>query len=364
MAQEQEAPKTLDNLDNNPQNNWEWDAELQKVEKRYQIISSLIFKYWVLALTLITTITIFFVELQKRKTLSFDNNYEAKKIFLIWQFNKEQDQIQEYEQDPNLKIIIKQWSLIISEDILHSYNNLITYKGFILPRGTFLYEHNEIQNIEYFNDQNYDITELERIINDTIFTDYYEIWSRETNDITLLPLENNNIEDTFFISCTNQHKLFNWVCNYYINKFLDWFFVYKISDDFAWFKKTRKNITARKRYKEKSCTSLNNYFIFSQTAPTELEWLIDQCWDKYSNNFYMIQSFIEIQNELENKYIKSSRDMSKYLRINKAKAHLLRKGYREAEINRYFDYTIIGEGSSRRRKMSFKEIKETIEKEA
>ena len=56
--------------------------------------------------------------------------------------------------------------------------------------------------------------------------------------------------------------------------------------------------------------------------------------------------------------------MSKDLRINKAKAHLLRKGYREAEINRYFDYSIIGEGSSRRRKMSFKEIKETIEKEA
>ena len=84
----------------------------------------------------------------------------------------------------------------------------------------------------------------------------------------------------------------------------------------------------------------------------------------YKDFYYPEESLKDNILILENKYIKSSRDMSKDLRINKAKAHLLRKGYREAEINRYFDYSIIGEGSSIRRKMSFKEIKETIEKEA
>lgn len=317
MTQEQDAPKTLDDLENNPQNNWEWDAELQKVEKRYQLISSLIFKYWILALTIITTITIFFIELQKRKTLSFDNEYEAKKIFLIWQFNKEQEQIQKYEQNPNLKIIVKQWSLTVSEDIIHSYNNLITYKGFTMPRWTFLYEPNEIQNIEYFNDQNYDIAELEKIINNTIFTDYNEIWSKETNDITLLPLENNSIEDTFFISCANQHKLFNWVCNNYINKFLNWFFVYDIDNDFPWMNKTLKNIMWRKKYKENACIWLNNFIKYSQSTPAEIEWLFSICWKDYSETFDLIQTFIDTKKDLENRYINPN--LSKYREINEYK---------------------------------------------
>lgn len=316
MTQEEQTQETLDELKNESKTSWEWDDELQKVEKKYQIISSLIFKYWILALTLIVTITIFVVELQKRKTLSFDNEYEASMINLVWNYNKEQKNINEYEKDTNIKIIIKQWPLDISENIIHSYNNLINYKWFTLPRGVFLYEPEEIYSIEYFKDSNYDISELKKMLNNTIFINYDEIQKNE-NKRNLLPLKNQSIEDTFYVYCANQHKLFNWVCNNYINQFLDWFFVYKISDDFAWFKKTRKNIITRKKYKEKGCLSLNNYFIFSHTAPNELEWLIELCWDSYSKNFYLIQSFIEIENELENKYI--TPNVSRYKDLNEYK---------------------------------------------
>lgn len=316
MTQEEQTQETINNIENTSQKDWEWNDELQKVEKKYQIISSLIFKYWILALTLIVTITIFVVELQKRKTLSFDNEYEASMINLVWNYNKEQKNINEYEKDTNIKIIIKQGPLDISENIIHSYNNLINYKWFTLPRGIFLYEPEEIYSIEYFKDSNYDISELKKMLNNTIFINYDEIKKNE-NKKNLLPLKNQSIEDTFYVYCANQHKLFNWVCNNYINKFLDWFFVYKISDDFAWFKKTRKNIITRKKYKEKGCLSLNNYFIFSHTAPNELEWLIELCWDSYSKNFYLIQSFIEIENELENKYI--TPNVSRYKDLNEYK---------------------------------------------
>ena len=95
MTQEEKSQTTLNDLEKNSQINWEWNNELQKVEKRYQIISSIIFKYWILVLTIIAAITIFFVELQKRKTLSFDNEYEAEKILLLWFFTKNQANLKE-----------------------------------------------------------------------------------------------------------------------------------------------------------------------------------------------------------------------------------------------------------------------------
>ena len=317
---EQETPITLNPInpqdDENNQENWKWDNELQKVEKKYQIISSVIFKYWILILTIITTITIFFVELQKRKTLSFDNEYEARKIALVWQYENEKEQNNKYNQQFNVQLLVKQWFINVSEELIQSFNNLINYKWYTLPRWTFLYKPDEIKDIEYFKDSNYDIAELEKMLNNTIFINFDDIQKNEES-INLLPLKNKSIEDTFYISCANQHKIFNWVCNNYINKFLKWFFVYNITDDIEWFKKTRKNIISKKRYKEDACISLNNYFMYTHTTPNELEWLILLCWDKYSKNFYLIQSFIEIQNELENKYIKPN--TSRYQEINEYK---------------------------------------------
>ena len=108
MTQE-EAPTTLESIEKDIQKKWEqeeWDNELKKVEKRYQAISYVIFKYWILIITIIATITLFFVELQKRKTLNFDNEYEARKIALVWQYNKEEDKKNKYNQQTNLNIII------------------------------------------------------------------------------------------------------------------------------------------------------------------------------------------------------------------------------------------------------------------
>jgi hypothetical protein len=71
-----------------------------------------------------------------------------------------------------------------------------------------LYKPNEIKDIEYFKDSNYETAELEKMLNNTIFINYDDI-QKDEKSITLLPLKNNSIEDTFYISCANQHKIFN-----------------------------------------------------------------------------------------------------------------------------------------------------------
>lgn len=317
MTQE-EAPTTLESIGKDIQKKWEQeDSELKKVEKKYQAISYIIFKYWILIITIIVTISIFFFELQKRKTLNFDNEYEARKIALVWQYKKEEDKKNEYNQQTDLNIIVKQWFLDISEELIQSYNNLVQYKWYTLPRWTFLYNSNDIKDIEYFNDPNYNIEELEKRINNTISINYSELWTRDTTEISILPLENKSIESTFFVACANQHRLFNWVCNKYIKDFLEGFFVYKVSDDFPWLNKTLKNIMKRKRYKEDVCKWLNNYINYSNSTPNEIEWLFSLCWDTYLDNYNITQSFIELKNDLNDKYIKSN--ISKYKSINEYK---------------------------------------------
>lgn len=317
MVNEENTQKTLDELENESKTSWEWDDELQKVEKKYQIVSSIIFKYWILILTIIVTITIFFVELQKRKTLSFENKYEAKQILLIGQFDRNQKQIKEYETNDDTKITIKHWYLNISDDTISSYNNLISYKWFTLPKWTFLYEPQEIKGIEYFNDSAYDISELEKIVNRTILLNYNEIWSKENNSVENIPLTNNSIENTFYISCANQHKIFNWVCNKYITDFLNSFFVYKINDDFDWFNKTIKNIIKKKKYKSNACIWIDNFIKYTNTTPPELEQLFTICWEKYINDFDITQAFIDVKDWLDNKFIKPN--ISKYKEINEFK---------------------------------------------
>ena len=228
--EQQETQTTLESIENDIQENWkheEWDKELKKVEKKYQTISYVIFKYGILIITIIVTISIFFLELQKRKTLNFDNEYEARKIALVWQYEKEQNEDAENSKEFNIEILVKQWFINTSEELIQSYNNLIKYKWYTLPRWTFLYKPNDIKDIEYFKDPNYDINELKKLLDSVIFINYDNIQKYEEN-IVLLPLKNQSIEDTFYISCANQHKIFNWVCNNYINKFLNWFFVYNI----------------------------------------------------------------------------------------------------------------------------------------
>lgn len=315
MEQGDQSQETINNIENESQENWEWNDELQKVEKKYQVVSSIIFKYWILIITIIATITLFFVELQKRKTLSFDNKYEARKFMIVWQYNKEEAQSK--NQNLNLNVILRQWFLNITDDVIQSYNNLLNYKWYTLPRWTFLYEPNEIKNIEYFKNPDYEITELQKVINKIIYINYNEVWARDNKDIMFIPLENNSIENTFYITCANQHRFFNWVCNKYINDFLDWFFVYKISDDFKWFNKTFKNIIKRKKYKEQACNWLNNYIKYSGTTPNEIEWLFSLCWNEYVESFNKMQSFIELKKDLEDKYIKQN--ISKYKELNEYK---------------------------------------------
>lgn len=289
-----------------------------KTVKNYKVIYSVFFKYWIIILVIILAIVIFFTRIKKEKKLDINNEYDAQRDSLIKKYNEENDKIKNIEKNnSDIKITIKQWILDVSEDILLSYDNLISFKWFTIPRWTFLYEPESIEDRSFFDSPDYDIEKLNKFMTNMVFVDYDEINSKKADEPTFLQLENNSIEDTFFLSCANRPRLFNTICDKYINIFLKGFFVYKINNDFPWTTKTLKNLITKEKYKQAACDWLNYYISYSNSAPSQLEDIAILCWWEYLNNFYIAQDFIKTKNELENKYITSS--TSKYKEINEYK---------------------------------------------
>ena len=286
--------------------------------KNYKVIYSILFKYWIIILVVILAIILFLIVIKKEKKLDINNDYDSQKNELIEQYNKELDNIKNIEKsNSDIKVKINEWILDVSEDILLSYDNLISFKWFTIPRGTFLYEPESIRNRIYFDNSDYDIEELNTFMKNLVFVDYDEINTKKTKEPTSLQLENNSIEDTFYLSCANRPRLFNGICNKYINIFLEWFFVYKINDDFAGTTKTLKNLITKEKYKEGVCNWLIKYIWYSNSAPWQLEDIAILCWWEYLDKFYTTQDFIKTKNELENKYITSL--TSRYPEINEYK---------------------------------------------
>lgn len=316
MSDESKLNTTETNNNENP-NDKTKDTEYHTI-KNYKIIYSVFFKYWIIILVVIIAALIFFNVIKKEKKLDINSDYNTQRNSLIEIYNKEEENIHNIEKnDSNIKIKIQQWILDVSDDILLSYDNLIFYKWFIIPRWTFLYEPESIKDRNYFNSYDYSIDELSNFMKSMVLVDYDEINTKKAEDPVFLSLENNNVEETFFLSCANRPRLFNTICNKYINTFLEWFFVYRINTDFPWTTKTLKNLITKERYKEAVCKWINNYIKYSNTAPSQLEDIATLCWWEYLKNFYLTQDFIKTKNELENKYITAA--TSKYQEINEYK---------------------------------------------
>lgn len=319
MSKENDLTQTKDTTQNN---NNEYHDKTKDIEthtiKNYKIIYSVFFKYWIVILTIIIAIFAFLIVIKKEKKLNINNDYNSEKELLIGQYNKEINNIKDIEKNnSNINIKIKQWILDVSEDILLSYDNLISYKWYTIPRWTFLYEPESIKDREYFNNSDYDINELSNFMKNVVFVNYDEINSKKNSNPSFLQLENNSVEDTFFLSCANRPRLFNTICDKYINNFLEWFFVYKIDNDFPWVVTTLKNLVTKEKYKDAACNWLINYVTYSYSAPSQLEDIAILCWWQYLTDYYLTQDFIKTKNELENKYITSF--TSKYHEINEYK---------------------------------------------
>lgn len=119
-----------------------------------------------------------------------------------------------------------------------------------MPRYFYIYNTIPIQQADYFSGGNYDISELENFVNNFVFTQKITIITSFTR--VQLPLSKTLIDD-FNLSCLFETKFSKNTCNYYLNDFLDSFFVYNLSIDYPGLTKIFDAIKQTPPLKQRFC---------------------------------------------------------------------------------------------------------------
>ena len=131
-----------------------------------------------------------------------------------------------------------------------------------------------IQPLSYFSGNTYDVAELENFVNNFVFTKKITITKSFTR--VQLPLA-KSLVDTFNISCLFESKFSKKTCNYYLNDFLDSFFVYTVATDYSGLKKIFEAIKTTPIEKKRFCESLSKYFLYTNDQNDTIKTLFGAC---------------------------------------------------------------------------------------
>ncbi len=217
-----------------------------------------------------------------------------QKMKLIAEFSKFMKQ---NINDNDMNIHILQGDLEIEKWFIKSVNNLITYKGFVLPKYFYVYGTIPIKHLNYFSWGDYSVDELENIVNTFVFTKKFTITKPFTR--VYLPLDTTIIKD-FNLSCIFENKLSSRTCNYYLDDFLDSFFVYNISKDYEGIKSIFAAIQKNEVKKWRFCQWLSKYLLYANDYSETIENLFWSCGQNYADLFKRTTLFMEIQTTLDN----------------------------------------------------------------
>ncbi len=264
---------------------------------RYKKIFTFFFHYFIFLLAIGGIFLLFQrIILQSASIQIFQTNdvFLLQKTKLIAEFSKF---LKQNIKDNDVNIYVLQGDFQTKQWFITSVNNLIGYKGFVLPRYFYMYTTIPVKQLYYFSGDAYDINELENFVNTFIFTKKTTLTKPFTR--VQLPLT-TSLRDDFNLACIFENKFSTTTCNYYLNTFLDSFFVYTLSADYDWLKKIFDATADSPTQKGKFCEGLSKYLLYSNDYSTPIEWIFDLCGTIYQELFKKTTLFMEIQTTLEN----------------------------------------------------------------
>lgn len=270
----------------------------QDIKGKYQKSHNILFKYWVfLLIAIFSTIKIYSIFSNKSIEIYDKNSLESQKETKINEFTKK---LQQKNNQGSFTWPLMLWQIQETNEYIESFNNLVYYKGFVVPRFFWVSKIAQIKDINYFKDGNYSLEEL-----DILFKNIF-IWSNKNinkpqKNISF-PLSKWIIED-FNLQCLFQKKINNFICNIFVEKFLNEFFIYNIETDIDNFKYIMNNILLQRKYNQNWCTQVLHYAYYTEKENIELENILKQCSPIHQEEYRLFINFTEIQKELFNKFI-------------------------------------------------------------
>ncbi|MFA7298770.1 MAG: hypothetical protein WC010_03955 [Candidatus Absconditabacterales bacterium] len=268
-----------------------------KIINSYKKISGFVFHYLIFLVALIVALFIFQRTISQSATINVfqtNDNLLIQKTKLIAEFSKF---LKQNIKDNDLEVQILQGNFQTEAGFIKSVNNLITYKGFVVPKYFYMYNTLPVKQLSYFSGGTYDTSELENFLNIFVFTKKITV-AKSFNRVQL-PLGKTLIDD-FNLACVFENKISKNACNYYLNDFLDSFFIYNISIDYSGLKNIFDAIKGNTVQKGRMCEGLSKYLLYANDQSDNIKELFGLCGQTYEDLFKRTTLFMEIQKTLEN----------------------------------------------------------------
>jgi len=275
----------------------EFENAHHRLVSEYKKIYSVVFHYSFFAILFVVG-TIFFL-----RALSAENNNHyiesthlvVQKTDLKWQF--EQFIESNESQNIDLDISILQGTLETEGESFKSVNNLLTYKGFVMPRYIELAYTIPLFSKNQFSGDSYDVKEMKIFVYNVVFQEPKNL-DEKIFKYAKIPI-NKSFEETFNLSCVFKWKIFQATCNHYITDFLANFFIYNVEQDYDGIQQIFNELEQRARYKTTFCDTLEKYTLYSNDTSLRLEPMFRKCGVEYIERFVTLQDFVEFQRQLD-----------------------------------------------------------------
>lgn len=292
--------------------NTEYWTQIEKIGWKYKKIHKILFSYGIFFLIAIfSSIVAYNILSNENEQRDWEDSLFLQKEKKITDFLKKIHQI---DQQQTLTGPIALGQFTETNEYIESFNNLVYYKGFVLPRFFWVAKSAPLQPIEYFNKWTYTIDEI-----DTIFKNIFIGSNKNTTPPAKnasFPLTKDIITD-FNLQCVSQSKISNTICDIFITTFLERFFIYNIETDSENFFTITNTIIQQKKYNQKACKGLLYYTYYTEKENETVEKLLQKCNVDEQITYKLFVDFVEVQKELFSKFISNKVYKDEVLNIYK-----------------------------------------------
>ncbi len=278
------------------------DKKRQELISVYQIIYKTVFKYGIFVILILWAlyITQNILQTQTNIITITDTTAETKDL-TIKSFKKSIDMI---KSSGDLNIYVWLGWLQQSWNFLFSYNNLASYRGYILPR----YFSGDVSI--FWTNGLFDWTWYSKKELETFIVNFLNSKSmRKDINTQASPIEiTTDILTTFNLQCLSQQKIYNGLCDIFTQNFVKTFLLYDITQDIVWFKDVFSTIMAsnREKYQDELCKNMIYYSYYSKNASNDIKEIMKSCHIQEYDTFNKYALFSKIQKELETKTINTT----------------------------------------------------------
>jgi len=238
-------------------------------------------------------------------TLSYKTNY------------KELDRLLQEEQKKlipikNFQILIPYEKIENNNRQVTSFNNLVKYKGIILPQNAKI--NTLLPEFDILSQSPEEISKEE-------LTNFLMILlsgskQKESKKRPIFPI-NQGIIKEFNLTCLKNLTLTKQICNKYFTNFYTYGAFYNLQQSESDLVIIMNLLRQKHVSTEPLCSTVIQYSTYIGKTSEKLEHLMGQCNPQQRNEFYTISNFIKINNELQNGIVSNTTYTNKELNTYK-----------------------------------------------